>query len=147
MKREKIGFRVRIISNLLRRYIDHMIAVKHDGKFTRMQGWIVAFIAEQHDKKDIFQKDIEEEFIIRRSTATAILQRMEKSGLITRNSVDYDGRLKKIQLTPAAMEEHVKIEKDIEEFEENLANQIDKDDLAAFFRVLDQIEEKLSDHF
>lgn len=145
MGKEKIGFRVRIVSNLLRRYIDHMITINHDGKFTRMQGWIVSFIAKCNGK-DVFQKDIEEEFIIRRSTATAILQRMEKNGLITRTSVDYDGRLKKIQLTPAAVAEYVMIQKEIEEFEENLGDQIDEDDLAAFFRVLNQIEDKLSNN-
>ncbi len=145
MEIQKIGFRVRLVSNLLRRYIDNVIVVKHGRKFTRMQGWIIGFISKQ-DGKDVFQKDIEEEFTIRRSTATAILQRMEKNGLLTRVSVDYDARLKKIQLTPAAMAEQEKIENEIEEFEEKLADQIDKDDLAAFFRVLDQIEEKLSNH-
>lgn len=145
MEKQKIGFRVRVVSNLLRRYIDNMIAVKHDGKFTRMQGWIIGFIGRRNGK-DVFQKDIEEEFTIRRSTATAILQRMEKNGLLTRTSVDFDARLKKIQLTPTAIAEHERIQNEIEEFEEKLADQIDKDDLAAFFRVLDQIEEKLLNH-
>lgn len=42
----------------------------------------------------IFQKDLETEFCIGRSTVTNILNLMEKKGFVRRESVSYDARLK-----------------------------------------------------
>ncbi len=39
-----------------------------------------------NEGKEIFQKDIEAEFNIRRSTATGILKLMEKNGFINRQT-------------------------------------------------------------
>ncbi|WP_412989818.1 MarR family winged helix-turn-helix transcriptional regulator [Pediococcus siamensis] len=45
------------------------------------------------------QRDIEQEFMIRRSSATTLLQRMEQNDLITRTVAATDARQKQIQLT------------------------------------------------
>jgi len=59
--------------------------------------------------RDIYQKDVEAEFQIRRSTATGILQLLEKNGFILRKAEDRDARLKKIVPTEKAekVREHV----------------------------------------
>ena len=48
------------------------------------------------------QKEIEKEFTIQRSTASIMIQRMEKKGLITRRICDDDARQRKITLTSQA---------------------------------------------
>ena len=68
-----------------------------------MQRWVIGYLSE-HEGKDVFQRDLEEEFSVRRSTATGILQLMEKNELITREPVSHDARLKKLVLTPKAIE-------------------------------------------
>ena len=50
----------------------------------------------------VLQRDIEQEFNIQRSTATVILQRMEKKGLIQRKKADQDARQKQVMLTSTA---------------------------------------------
>ena len=57
----------------------------------------------------MFQRDLQAHFSVRRSTVTGLLQLMEKKGLITRSSVAQDARLKKIQLTPRAIQHHERI--------------------------------------
>ena len=74
---------------------------------TGCHSFALRFFAENADR-DIFQKDFEEEFSIRRSTATKILQLMEKNGLIERQKVESDARLKKIVLTNKALDIHKK---------------------------------------
>lgn len=56
----------------------------------------------RHENHDIFQGDIERRFSITRSTASRVLSLMEKKGLIERQSVDYDARLRRIVLTEKA---------------------------------------------
>ena len=63
-------------------------------ELTAMHGWILGYLC-RNEHKDIFQKDIEAEFKICRSTVTNILKLMEKKGYIKRESVPYDARLKK----------------------------------------------------
>lgn len=67
---------------------------------TRMQMSIIDFIARYENEKDIFQKTIEQEFNIRRASATSALKLMEKKDLIVRAPMVNDARLKRIVLTP-----------------------------------------------
>lgn len=67
-------------------------------KVTVMHGWIMCYIDDNRDR-DIYQKDLEIEFGISRSTVTNILKLMEKKGYIERVSVENDARLKKLVLT------------------------------------------------
>ncbi len=61
------------------------------------QARFIGFIAEQ--KQAVYQKDIEKAFNIRRSTASGILKHLEEAGLISREVVSKDARLKKIALS------------------------------------------------
>ena len=54
---------------------------------TIMQKHILKFILLETMHKDLYQKDIEEEFQIRKSTVTGYVQLMEKNGYLTRESV------------------------------------------------------------
>lgn len=62
---------------------------------------IIMFLARNRDK-DIYQHTIEHKFCITRSTASRVLALMEMKGLIVRESVAHDARLKKIVLTAKA---------------------------------------------
>lgn len=68
------------------------------------QARLLAFLSIVSIEQDIFQKDIEEEFGIRPSSVTGLLQALEQEGMITREPVSSDGRLKKIVLTEKAKE-------------------------------------------
>ena len=57
------------------------------------------FYLHDHKDEDVFQKDFEENFGITRSTASKILSLMETKGLVARESVAGDARLKKITVT------------------------------------------------
>ena len=76
---------------------------------TNMQRHVLHYILLQSMSRDIYQKDVEAEFQIRRSTATGILQLLEKNGFILRKAEDRDARLKKIVPTEKAekVREHV----------------------------------------
>ena len=55
-----------------------------ESGLTNMQRLILHYILFQSLERDIYQKDIEREFKIRRSSATGILQLLEKHGFIRR---------------------------------------------------------------
>lgn len=137
-----VGFQIRIVSNLIKRKIDNLITDELNGNITRIQGWIIDYIHRNKDR-DIFQKDIEEEFSIRRSTATIILKSMEKNNLITRSSVSYDARLRKIELTEKAININKNFRKIISRFEEKLIEELSQEEIDTFFDILGKIKMNL----
>ena len=103
MKEKRIGIEIRILANLICRCLNELGFNEEHNGLTGPQGLVLGYLYD-HQDKDIFQKDIEATFNIRRSTATGLLQCLEGNGFVKRVSVDYDARLKKIVLTTKAHE-------------------------------------------
>ena len=93
---------------------------------------------------DVFQKDVEEEYSLRPPTATKILKDMEKNGLIRRETVPYDARLKRIVVTEKGLQYQGMIRESLEETERRLTEGITVDDLATFFRVISRMIRNMS---
>lgn len=127
-KKRKIGHELRTLDNMMSRNL--MAAARERGvdELTAMHGWILGYLC-RNEHKDIFQKDIEAEFKICRSTVTNILKLMEKKGYIKRESVPYDARLKKLVLTDTGRELHEKTKDMIDMLEEQTVAGISKEDL------------------
>ncbi|MDD2414794.1 MAG: MarR family winged helix-turn-helix transcriptional regulator [Eubacteriaceae bacterium] len=140
-----VSFNIKTLSHMIKHHIDRAICRSTPGDVpppTGVQGFIIGFIA-HHDGHDIFQRDIERELHIRRSTATGILKLMEKNGWIIREPVPYDARLKKIILTPKALNHHHYIMSLLDQTEAKLVRNISNKDLAVFNRVIEQMKKNL----
>ena len=90
--RDHIGFENKRLENEIHSRMTAYRAAMGGEELTMMQSWIIRFLYE-HSEEDIYQRDIEAEFSIARSTATGILKLMEKRGYIRRVSVERDARL------------------------------------------------------
>lgn len=128
------------LSNKLRRKLDMLSSRK---EFSGSQGRTLYFLLAQSD--DVFQKDIEEEYSIRPSTATELLKQMEKNGLIVREPVSYDNRLKKIVLTDKALIYKKQVVNDLTELEETLIKGISEEKMKIFFEVIEKMMDNLSE--
>ncbi len=137
-----VGYELRTLSNMAHRCVN----TKRLRDICRMPSevhfWILGYL-KMHEEQDIFQKDLETEFEIRRSTVTGILQTMEKNGLIQRVSVDCDARLKKIILTDKAKQILLEHHKIIREFDANMIKGISQEEMTAFFGTLNKIKANL----
>lgn len=141
--RNNIGFEIRTLSNLIKRRVQNSSAISESNKLTGMHGFIIGYLYENLDKKEIFQRDIEAEFSIRRSTATGILQLMEKNNLITREPVDYDARLKKLVLTSKAIAIHESVTKEINEIEAQLTKGLTEEEINIFVATLEKLKRNI----
>lgn len=127
------------LSNKLRRKID---AFSSREDFSGSQGKILHFLLAQSN--DVFQKDIEEEYSLRPSTATVLLKKMEKNGLIYREVSETDARWKKIIVSEKAMQYKDIVMADILNLEEELTKGISKNDLDVFFSVMEKMLDNMS---
>ena len=137
-----IGKEVDILSNKIKRKINNKVS-KYG--LTGIQGKIIGFIYNESKKRDIFQKDIEEEFNIRKSSVTSVIQLLEKKEFIKRISVCEDGRFKKLILTEKGIKLHLDVYKEILELEANIENQFTNEELEVFKKLLSKLNEKIKD--
>ena len=121
------GRLIHILSNQMKRR-NASEAVGDDG-LTTMQKHVLKHILLETMHREVYQKDIEEEFRIRKSTATGILQLMEKNGFISRESSKKDARLKRIVPTPKAEALRPEILEHIRDTEKRLIQGIDQEDV------------------
>ena len=142
--REDIGFQIRTLSHLVTRTVDQVAFDEQDDHPTGVQGWILGYLYENQGR-EIFQRDIQEHFSIRRSTVTGILQLMERNGLITRSSVERDARLKKLELTPRGVELHERVERSIRQVEDRLSQCLTPEEKATFLTICEKIRAHLKE--
>lgn len=133
-----IGFKVRILSNLIKRDVEKSKSRLGFELPHGVNGWAITYFFDNREK-DVFQKDFESEFSIRRSTASNILKTMEQNGFITRESVDYDARLKKIVLTDKAINIHKAVLKNRDIREERLRQGLTKEEIDLFLKTCDRL--------
>lgn len=138
MKERRLGFELHRASRMVKRYMNGDATRLYVEKMTGTHGWAVGYFYDNRHR-DVFQKDFEQEFDIRRSTASNILSLMEKNGLINRESVPYDARLKKITLTDKALEVQSVVNKSFDRLESTMKKNISDEELSVFFSVLDKV--------
>lgn len=139
---EDLGFQIRTLSHLVKRTVDQTAFAREEDHPTGVQGWIIGYLYENRGK-EIFQRDIQAQFSIRRSTVTGILQLMEKNGLITRSSVERDARLKKLELTPRAIQLHERIGRSVRQVEDRLNQSLTPQEKQEFLRLCGKIRASL----
>ena len=119
MKDERLGKYLLETSHQLKLYLDSTIF--GNTGINGLQARILGFVEHNdHLGQDVYQKDIEAEFKIRRSSVSSVLDTMEKNGYIRRVSVLSDARLKKLVLTDKAKETAIQHRNRISEFDNGL---------------------------
>lgn len=127
------------LSNKLRRKID---AFSSRGNLSGSQGRVLHFILAQ--RGDVFQKDIEEEYCLRPPTATELLKKMERDGLIHRETMPNDARMKRITVSEKALHYKDIVIADITNLEDELTRGISRDALDTFFSVIEKMLDNIS---
>lgn len=133
-----LGILINKISNQLKRKMDK--EMNDNYNLTKTQSLVLSYI---NSNKDIYQKDIEKRFSIRRSTATEILNLMEKRNLIKRIPSKLDKRINIIEIT----EEGKKLEKvgkeKIKELEKQMTKSLTREEKKELIKLLEKVEQNL----
>ena len=126
----------------IRRHMDKSELKSQLDNVTGMHGCIVGYL-KSREEEDVFQRDIEKKFSMRRSTASSILTLMEKNNLIGRVPVSYDARLKKIVLTDKSQEFISLFQKEEQTLDGILANGFTAEELALLEAMLERVSANL----
>lgn len=137
----KLGNDIRVIHNMIGAYCDRYGTDQRDG-VAPMQGRTLGFLY-CNKNKIICQKDIEQEFLISRATASKMLQSMEKKELITRKELKEDARLKQILLTKKGEQQHLKMMNFFSGMEKLLVDGMTKEEADELSSLLKRVRSNL----
>ena len=139
-----IGIEIRALDNQIKRLIDSRIQKSAFCRLTGSNGWIIDYIRKK-SPKPVYQKDLEAEFNITRSTASKVLNLMEEKGFIVRESVPEDARLKKLVLTPEAIEISKGMEADRDAIERQITKGFSEKELEQFYSYIERIRKNVTE--
>lgn len=132
------GMHLHRVNNQISRRLGLETRKRGIDDITGSNGWILEFL-KRNEQREIFQKDVEAEFMLARSTVTAVIKLMEQKGYIRRESVAYDGRLKRLLLTEKGAQAQRQMGSVIADVEQQLVAGIPEEELAVFHAVLRKI--------
>ena len=134
------GKKINQISNRLRR---RSRVIQETIGISGAQGNILNYILVESQNRSVYQKDIEQEFGLRPSTATEALKSLEKNELIRREPDPEDGRYKKIVFTEKAEQIEVVLRSEIEESEAILLRGVTEKEQQEFLRIAEKMLQNL----
>lgn len=131
--------RLLLLANALSRSLDSL----HAGYCISGTNVRILHYLYEHEGKDVFQRDIENAFDIRRSTVSKVVQLMEQKELISRQSVNGDARLKRIVLTDKARKILTSTGDELSRFEEHITSSLTPEEIQTLCTLLDKINRTL----
>ena len=141
-----VGKEVHSLDNLIGRYID-LTAGKSESQYegiTGNNGRILCYIA-RNEGRDIYQRDVEMEFCITRSTASKVVTLMEEKGLVERRRVPHDARLKKLVLTDASKSFVEMMKENMYRVESALTEGLTEEEIKAFIAIAEKMKNNMRD--
>ncbi len=138
----RVGFMIHKLDMGVKRVLDARMKAAGYDEVTLMHGWILKYLYDNRDR-EVFQRDIEKQFSIGRSTVTTIIQLMEKRDLIRRESVVQDARLKKVLLTEKGFKHHDLVEESIYGIHRQIMTNITDEEKCIFLDIVQRMDENL----
>ena len=134
---------IKCLNNLVKRRVDSDEVLSSQERVTGTHGYVIGYVARRNaEGAQVYQKDIESRFSMRRSSVTEVLNNMELNGLIRRESDEKDKRLKKVVLTDKAIALHKTVIERLASIDQELISLLTEDEFAA----LKSAFAKLMDH-
>ena len=137
-----IPAQMRRVNNLIFRKINQFHRENNVENVTPMHDWIMSYLF-WHKDEPVYQRDIEREFSITRSTVTNILQLMERKGYIERQSVPQDARLKRLILTEEGVRIHEKTMLSLKQTDEFVSGLLTEEENTELLRLLNKLRDGL----
>ncbi len=139
-----VGKALHRLDILARRAITQSGPPPFQGEVTGTHGHIIHFLL-LHDGETVYQKDLEREFGITRSTASRVLGLMEERNLVRRRGVAHDARLKQVVLTDKARACDQELRSRAEAMEKRMLSGFTREETERLMSYLSRMQKNLSE--
>ena len=136
------GAWINLLSHKVKTRLD---ATLLDLGITSMQSRVIYYVLVHFKEGPVLQRDIESVFGLSRSTTTGILQQLEKKGIIRREGVANDARLKSLVPTQHAVELNAQVYACLRETDRLLTRELSGGQIQLFKETAAQMLRNLED--
>ena len=98
-----LAIELKVLNNLIFRDLEKRARLTAGDMISGVNGMIMGYILRQGDR-EVYQRELESEFGLTRSTISKVVNLMERKGLIERATAEHDARQRMIRLTDRAQE-------------------------------------------
>lgn len=135
---------IKSLANILNRKLTDAIETLGDEEITGFQLWILFYIYyHQRVNSEVYQKDIEQYFDIRRPTASKLLAALEELGYLERQRDIEDQRRKMLILSEKAKAVVLTKEESTKDFMSNLVYGFTSSELKLFLSSINDLKKNL----
>ncbi len=140
--KQSLGNQLRILTNAIR----HTVCIHNRGalnhNITMLQMGILRHLL-KHQGIPVFQKDIEEQIEIGKSTLSEVINVMEKNDLLKRVPSRKDGRYRELVITEKGREVGRSFAEGAEKFNEQLCTGISDEELRICLDIIERMTENV----
>lgn len=117
-----------------------------DLGLSSIQSRVLGYVYFQSERgKKVFQRELEEEFKIRKSSVTSVIQILEKKGLIRRTGVPGDARKKELVLTGQGITVQKTVLDRLDRLESMVNQTLGEEERKIWFSCIRKIETRLEE--
>ncbi len=139
---KNIGIELRSLGNLVMRFIENRARAQSCDLLTGSNGWILGYLLQNADR-EVYQRELEEEFSITRSTASKVVNLMEKKGLVERKIAEHDARMLKLALTEKAEALALSMRRESEKLSRILTRDFTPAEIEAMYDYIERMKKNL----
>lgn len=147
MSTRQIGKTIKCMDQLIMRNANQITSKEYKNDLSPMQCWVVGYLYLNRDKI-IYQKDIETEFGVPKSTLATMLKGLVEKGYVVRENAEHDTRLKQILLTEKAKNLQLNHIRSFHRIDEVLCEDLSEEEINQFIAITAKmkanLEKKLS---
>ena len=141
-----VGGRINKLSYKIKRQVCNLSTIKMLNEISGTNSLLIEYISHNNNNGiDVFQKNIEKEFGITRSTASKVISLMEKKELVYKEGVSGDARLKRIILTEKAKQLNDNAKEEIANFDFSLLKGFNEKEINTLLDYLARINKNLEE--
>ena len=107
-----------------------------------LQDKITKYLIE-NNKREVYQKELEEVFEVRKATISGVLFTMEKNEVIKRVASENDARQKKIVLTKKSKKIYEEVKETFKKLDEEITKNISEEELNNFLSTIEKIRKNI----
>ena len=141
-KKRDLGQWICHASHLFRRRMDNSVAAAMgadaDEVFSGRNLWVLRYMKE-HEGEEVYQRDLEKAFHLRRSTISNVIDRMVQKQYLARESVEGDRRLKRLRLTEKGEQVRSEVAHSVDELEAGLKREFTEAEYAELILLLGRL--------
>ena len=142
---DKLLYNINLLNKLVGREFLYNNKDLFENEPSATQMIIVDYIL-NHQKEDIYQKDLEEILHLRRATVSGVLQTMEKHGLVERVLCENDVRCKKIILKEKAKKMFDAKRDEFYNIEEIIKKGLSEEEIRIFCHIIQSMQNNINEY-